>query len=111
MNYEEPQVATEEHIKKFAEYMERPEVKAMWKQADEEHERVRKIYVDNPNRKTKFDIVEILWFESLERYGRTLSDEQMTDVIDKLVDDYRWHEVVYDVVQQYGGEQGWKERH
>ncbi len=111
MNNEELQPATAEDIKKAMEYVERPEVKEMWRRWDEESARVRKIYVDNPERKTTFDVVEIFWYEFLERYDKVLNDEQMSDVIDRLVENYQWHELVYIVAQEYSEEMGWEQKY
>ena len=111
MNNEELQPATMEDANKAIEYMERPEVKEMWRRWDEESVRVRKIYVDNPERKTTFDVVEIFWYEFLERYGKALNDEQMSDVIDRFVESYQWHELVYIVAQEYSEEMGWEQKY
>jgi hypothetical protein len=103
--------ATEAEARKTFEYMERPEVKEMWKRWDEESERIRKIYVDNPDRKTTFDVVEIFWYEFLERYSKALNDEQMRDVIDRFIENYQWHELVYIVAEGYAKEMGWEEKY
>lgn len=110
-NEEELQPATMEDIKKTMEYMERPEVKEFWKRWDARAARVRKIYVDNPERKTTFDVVEIFWYEFLERYGKALNDEQMNDVIDRFLENYQWHELVYIVAQEYSEEMGWEQKY
>lgn len=84
------------------------ELDEMLRRHDEEQARIRKIYIDSPKRTAFFDYAEVLWYEVLERYGVMLEDEDLWQLIDIWIEDYRRFEILYDAVDEFAEGRGWE---
>jgi uncharacterized protein with von Willebrand factor type A (vWA) domain len=77
---------------------------------EEEERKLRSQYLEHPDRKQFFsyDFAEAFWMHMLEYYGKTVGDDAIEDMKYTLLEDDRIWQMVYDTVEQYADERGWK---
>jgi hypothetical protein len=86
------------------------ELKKLEETWEQQEVRLRKIYLQHPNRKIFFvhDFVEALWFHMLDFYGKSIGDAEAKEMIDYLMDDDRPYEIVYDIAEEIAERRGWE---
>lgn len=106
INEEELQPATVEDMKGI----DTVEFKRMIEESDKQEVRLRGLYLKHPNRKQffEYDFVEALWFHTLDYYGKAVGNDEIETMVYSLAENERLWQLVYDTVQEFANEKGWK---
>ena len=75
-----------------------------------EDKKMRSIYLDHPDRKQffEYDLVEALWMQMIEQYGKVVGDEEIEDMVIAVTEDHRLWEMIYDAAEQVAKSNGWE---
>lgn len=105
-------VPTSSEVSKRLDHENEVEIEKKLTAYEEYYEKLRKLYLDHPDRNQFFsyDLIETLWFHIHDFYGVAIGNEEVGEIIDDLIQEDRIYEIVYDISEKLATKRGWEEK-